>query len=80
MRMSTLRLAVLVLSVAWIVGCGGPKQPPNRAISKGIVKLNGTPLKGGSVHFELVSDPVRQTDCIVKDDGTFIADAYVIKG
>jgi len=74
LRTLDLRFAVLFISVVGLVGCGGPKQPPNRTLAKGIVKLNGTPLKGGSVHLELAGDSVRQTDCIINEDGTFIVD------
>jgi hypothetical protein len=73
MRTFDLRFAVLV-AAATLIGCQGQQQPPNRAIVKGTVKFKGTLLKGGSVHIELAGDSVRQTDCIINEDGTFVAD------
>ncbi len=67
-------LAGCALVAAALTGCQGQQQPPNRAIAKGVVRLNGTPLKGGSVHFELAGKDVRQTDAIINDDGSYIAD------
>lgn len=73
-RTSDFLIAILLLACCGLVGCSGPKQPPNRAIAKGVVRLNGTPLKGGTVHLELAGDTVRQTDCLINGDGTFIVD------
>ncbi len=51
-----------------------PAATAQSHIAKGVVGLNGTPLKGGSVHFELAGKDVRQTDAIINDDGSYIAD------
>jgi hypothetical protein len=52
MRLSVLRPACVLVSLAvWLGGCGGEKEQPTAPV-RGLVTLDGKPLAGGTVAFE----------------------------
>lgn len=69
-----LRMVVLLVSVAYFVGCGGP----SKAKVKGKVTYNGKPVDGGMISF---NPPEGEVPISVKigSDGTYEAEAVVGK-
>jgi hypothetical protein len=66
--MRTLPFAFLVAALITVAGCGDA----NRAAVKGKVTVAGKdPLPGGTIRFELASDPSQVGSGVIRADGTY---------
>jgi hypothetical protein len=64
----------LLVVLAMAVGCG-TKRPvaheANRGGVKGVVTIDGTPLRGGNISFISATDQMYRVVCPIGADGTF---------
>jgi hypothetical protein len=66
---------LFLLAFFWVAGCTtsqGPKAP-NTAKVSGTVKLDGKPMEGGEVHFEVAGFPAKSLEI---KDGAFAGEVY----
>ena len=59
----------LVLLLLFVMGCGGPKEPPAGMVS-GKVTMNGKPVNGGEILF---SAGGRNQRAVIGKDSSYIA-------
>jgi len=75
--MKRLARSLLFLSVVCIVaGCGKPNAPPPTAKVSGTVNLDGKPMQGGEIRFELAGYGPKNLEIT---NGTFSGDVFVGK-
>jgi hypothetical protein len=63
----------MLIVLPLLAGCGASRKPieGNRTAVTGVVTLDGTPLKGGSIAFVSVKDPLLGVSTPIRSDGTF---------
>jgi hypothetical protein len=67
----------LLILLPLLAGCGptAKVREAGRDAAVGVVNLDGTPLKGGSITFISVKDPMYRSAVMIRSDGHFSADA-----